>query len=211
MLARAGCGRVGTGGRGHTRRQRWLCTPIDGSAPHRFTEVLPRLAGTDGSCAECATSLEPWEGQPAPRLYGFSVRTVAAALARVAGGASLRETAEKVRRVDTGRQPAPTLVRRKDGKRRKAAVDPLRHGQLISDWVSVFAPIIWAANAPTRLAGAGGARRPRLPWRGHAQQRARRAAVLVLGAVGYAAPGARPKITGLQAVRTADSRAGLSS
>jgi hypothetical protein len=204
--AHAGSNRVRAGwyGRVGRRRQRWLCTPADGSAPHRFTEVLPRLAGTDGSCAECATSLEPWEGQPAPRLYGFSVRTVAAALARVAGGASLRETAEKVRR-DIGGQPAPGPARHKNGKRRKAAVDPLRHGQLISDWVSVFAPIIWAAYAPATWPAR--VVLDDLGFRGGATPSNGRGVRLfsVLGAVGYAAAGARPKIARLDVVRSADS------
>lgn len=211
--AHVGSARVRAGwyGRAGHRRQRWLCTPVDGSAAaHRFTEVLPRLAGTNGSCVECATSLEPWEGQPAPRLYGFSVRTVAAALSRVAGGASLRETAEKVRR-DTGRQPAPVPTRRRSvsaeagKKKRKAAVDPLRHGQLISDWVSVFAPIIWAAYAPA--AWPARVVLDDLGFRGGATPSNGRGVPLfsVLGAVGYGAPGARPKIARLEAVRSADS------
>jgi len=44
-------------------------------------------------CEECTTRLEPWEGQPAPRLYGFTAKQVATALVLVAGGASYRATA----------------------------------------------------------------------------------------------------------------------
>ena len=72
--------------------------PADGPA-HRFAEVLPRIVSgaEEHVCLDCATALEPWEGQPAPRLYGFTARDVAAALAMVAGGASYRETAEAIR------------------------------------------------------------------------------------------------------------------
>jgi len=28
-------------------------------------------------CEECTTRLEPWEGRPAPRLYGFTAKQVA--------------------------------------------------------------------------------------------------------------------------------------
>ena len=73
------------GGAGRkVRRQRWKCTPKKG-APHRFAETLPRLVEVAHRrvCDQCATTLEPWEGQPAPRLYEFTARQVAHALALV--------------------------------------------------------------------------------------------------------------------------------
>ncbi|HZJ04624.1 MAG TPA: hypothetical protein VFD59_04035, partial [Nocardioidaceae bacterium] len=87
--------RDGWYGRTGQRRQRWRCTPVVGK-PHRFAEMLPRIVSgaAEHVCPDCATSLEPWEGQPAPRLYGFTARDVAAALAMVAGGASYRQAAE---------------------------------------------------------------------------------------------------------------------
>src|SRR6266545_3997486 len=90
--------RAGWYGRAGQRRQRWLCRPVEGE-PHRFAEVLPRIVASAAEhvCADCATQLEPWEGQPAPRLYGFAARDVAHALALVAGGASYRATAAAVR------------------------------------------------------------------------------------------------------------------
>ncbi len=90
--------RAGWYGRQGQRRQRWKCTPGTGEV-HRFAEVLPRIVSgaAEHVCPDCATSLEPWEGQPAPRLYGFSARDVAAALVMVAGGASYRQTAEAIR------------------------------------------------------------------------------------------------------------------
>lgn len=126
------------------KRQRWWCQPKTGGK-HRFRETLPRIVAADGeahSCRECQTKLAPWEGQPAPRLYGFSARDVAWALVQVAGGASYRGTAALVR-TRAGRE----LDTSPRGKNLPA---PNTHAQLISDWVDVFAPVIWAAYAPTR-------------------------------------------------------------
>lgn len=96
-------------------------------------------------CEECTTRLEPWEGQPAPRLYGFTAKQVAQALVLVARGASYRATAALIRR-DAGRELG-TVARRDRAGRPLAA--PNQHGQLVSDWVEVFAPVIWASYAPT--------------------------------------------------------------
>ena len=68
--------------------------------PIRFTEPLPRIVGQieDGLVCELwATRLEAWEGEPAPRLYGFSTRLVAKTLAAVANGESYRAASAAVR------------------------------------------------------------------------------------------------------------------
>lgn len=98
------------------------------------------------SCPECQTTLEPWEGQPAPRLYGFTAKHVAWALTQVAGGASYRSTAADVRE-RAGRQLEASPGKTASGRPLAA---PTQHGQLVSDWVDVFAPVIWSAYAPTR-------------------------------------------------------------
>ena len=144
--------RAGWYGREGQRRQRWKCTPVTGE-PHRFAEVLPRIVSGSAEhvCPDCATSLEPWEGQPAPRLYGFTARDVAAGLAMVAGGSSYRQVAEAIR-IRAGRPLSTTAGRtpsKRKGKQGKALQPANRHPQLISDWVEVFAPMIWSAYAPT--------------------------------------------------------------
>jgi hypothetical protein len=144
--------RDGWYGREGQRRQRWKCTPVTGEV-HRFAEVLPRIVAGSAEhvCPDCATSLEPWEGQPAPRLYGFTARDIATALAMVAGGSSYREVAEAIR-IRAGRplstDPARTASK-VQGKRGKVLQPANRHPQLVSDWVEVFAPIIWSAYAPS--------------------------------------------------------------
>ena len=96
-------------------------------------------------CEECTTRLEPWEGQPAPRLYGFTAKQVAKALVLVAGGASYRATAASIRR-DAGRELGTAA---RTGRAGRPLAAPNQHGQLVSDWVEVFAPVIWASYAPT--------------------------------------------------------------
>ena len=143
--------RAGWYGREGQRRQRWKCTPVGGEV-HRFAEVLPRIvSGPEHVCPDCATSLEPWEGQPAPRLYGFTARDVAAALAMVAGGSSYRRAAEAIR-IRAGRPLSTTPGRTRskvEGKGGNVLPAANRHPQLVSDWVEVFAPMIWSAYAPT--------------------------------------------------------------
>ncbi|MFC0439633.1 hypothetical protein [Kutzneria buriramensis] len=129
------------------------------------------------------------------------MRTVAAALARVATGASFRSTAALVRDQAGRTRLAPQR------QRGRKFTDPNRHGQLISDWVAVFAPVIWQAYAPTVWP-------PRLildesGFRASAAQPAARGTPLfsVLGAVGYPYPGARPVVWRLEAVPAANTAA----
>lgn len=199
--------RAGWYGRAGQRRQRWWCRPRDGQEAHRFTETLPRIVSGDGdgqSCEECATALEPWEGQPAPRLYGFTARHVAEALVMVARGQSYRRTAAAIRAA-AGRPLADTPQRSSSGQ---VLAPAHQHGQLVSDWVEVFAPVIWAAYAPTRWPQwlliddtsfrVSGAARP--------GRRRGEEAFSVLGAVGYA-PGERPQLVAVEAVPVVDSAA----
>ena len=201
--------RDGWYGREGQRRQRWKCTPVKGK-PHRFAEVLPRIVAGSAEhvCPDCATSLEPWEGQPAPRLYGFTARDVAAALAMVAGGASYRETAEATR-IRAGR-PLSTAVGRtpstRKGKQGKVLQPANRHPQLISDWVEVFAPLIWSAYAPTAWPAAVAIDEMEFRF-GQAGKPRGDKAFSVLAVVGYdtahPSPG-RPYVAAIEAVSHAD-------
>lgn len=173
---------------------------------HRFTEALPRITDGDGNghaCVECATALEPWEGQPAPRLYGFTARHVAQALVMVARGQSYRRTAAAIR-IAAGRPRDEQARRSRSGK---VLAPRNEHAQLISDWVEVFAPVVWAAYAPTRWP----------PWAliddtsfrvTRADKPRGESAFAVLGAVGYG-PGERPQLVAIEAVPVVDTAAWL--
>lgn len=143
--------RAGWYGREGQRRQRWWCYPKTGPR-HRFTETLPRIVAGTGdahACPECQTTLEPWEGQPAPRLYGFTAKDVAWALSQVAAGATYRGTAAVVRE-RAGRELEKAPGKSASGRKLAPAT---QHGQLVSDWVDVFAPVIWQHYAPKQWPG----------------------------------------------------------
>jgi hypothetical protein len=136
--------RAGWYGKPPHRRQRWLCRPANGDPKHRFTPVLTRQGEPHGYCVECSTGLEPWEGQAGARDYRFCAREVGEALAAVAAGASYRAAAEAARR-RARRTPAGRA--RKPGSRLR---DALRDGQIVANWIDVFAELVCAQETPLR-------------------------------------------------------------
>ncbi len=136
--------RAGLYGKAPHRRQRWLCRPPNGDAPHRFTPVLTRQGEPHPFCEECSTALEPWEGQAGAREYRFAAREVGEALVAVARGASYKSAAEAARRA-ADRLPAAA-----NGRRHWRYRDPARDGQLVANWVDVFSDLVCAGDLPTR-------------------------------------------------------------
>ena len=117
---------------GH-RRQRYRCLPVDGDRSHRFTEPLPREEARHDSCEVCERSVGLHEGPHAARDYQFVARGIAEALVAVGAGVSYRQAAliarERARRLPVDAQTGePRLT---------------RHGQLVGDWVEIFAPVVF--------------------------------------------------------------------
>ena len=131
--------RAGWYGKDPYRRQRWKCVPANGASAHRFAEPLPRRAVLETHCSECSTRLDQWEGQAGPRGYLYDAREVAHALALVAGGMSYRRTALSVRDADRKAEwnHVAGAVKRADAT-----------GQLVANWVDVFAPVVLAGELP---------------------------------------------------------------
>lgn len=129
---------------GH-RRQLYRCLPANGDRPHRFTELLPREEAWHDACETCERPVHSNEGPHAARRYQFVARGIAEALQAVGAGASYRQAAlvarERARRLrvhsETG-EPRPT-----------------RHGQLVADWVEVFASVIFESHRPEAWPEAG--------------------------------------------------------
>lgn len=126
--------KAGTYGHPQRKRQRFRCFPTNGDEPHRFTPLLTRpLLPEDASCVECASHLEPWQGQPGARDYRYDARAIARTLVRISEGASYREASMEARR------------------RRKGPLAPWeRNGHLASSWVDVFAPVVAGPSLPAR-------------------------------------------------------------
>ncbi len=122
---------------GH-RRQLYRCLPVNGDRPHRFTELLPREEAWHDACETCERPVHLHEGPHAARHYQFVARGIAEALVAVGAGASYRQAG---------------LVARERARRLRA--DPVtgdlrmtRHGQLVADWVEVFAPVVFEPHRP---------------------------------------------------------------
>lgn len=168
------------------RRQLWQCTPSNGDPVHRFAGLLPRQVAKAGSCTECEAVIESWEGPQTAKLYDFTTREVAQALAAAASGMSYRSTADKIR---------TRAHRRRPPNQRRNSEHPNRHGQLVANWVDVFAPVIWTHYSPTSwpdwLVIDAGEYRTTVVQPGGTRKGT--AAFTVLAAVGYSAPRFLPR------------------
>ena len=120
------------------RRQLYRCLPPNGDRPHRFTEVLPREESWNDACEACERSVHLHEGPHAGRRYQFVARGVAEALHAVGAGQTYRQ-AGLVARERAQRLPADPET----GELRMT-----RHGQLVGDWVEVFAPVVFERHRP---------------------------------------------------------------
>ncbi len=121
---------------GH-RRQRYRCVPANGERWHRFVPPLPRQEVPGGHCETCERAVQPHEGPPTPRWSLFSAQEIALALIALGRGATYRGAAAAMRE-HAGRFPVG-----------KKGTRYTRHGQLAADMVELFAPVVFAPDAPT--------------------------------------------------------------
>lgn len=117
------------------RRQRYRCWPTGKSGKtepyHRFTEPLPRQVTVGGVCIACERDVHQHEGPSGPRNYCFTAHDVAEALVAVGKGATYCNAASDVRR------------RAERFPRDNGSFRYTRHGQLVADFVEVFAPVVF--------------------------------------------------------------------
>jgi hypothetical protein len=144
----------GTYGKPGHRRQRYRCSPRAGK-PHVFTELLPREESWRDSCEQCERHVERREGPQAPRHYQFVARGIAEALQAVGAGDTYMQAARVARdRARRFRYDAET------GEVRESA-----HGQLVADWVELFAPIVSAPHRPASWPAHGSLLLDQIPFR----------------------------------------------
>lgn len=118
------------------RRPRWRCVPANGDKPHEFSEMLPRQATHDGFCDECERSYARNEGPQGAREFLYPIREISRALILVGAGSSYRDAAFIARRhTERSRKPS--------GKSSIRHATYSGHAQLVSDWVEVFAPVVY--------------------------------------------------------------------
>lgn len=186
----------GTYGKPGHRRQRYKCTPPRGK-PHVFTELLPREEAWHEDCEQCERHLERREGPKAPRNYHFVARGIAEALAAVGAGATYMRASTVAR--DRARR---FRVNSETGELRESD-----HGQLVADWVELFAPVVFEPHRPAYWPPEGSLLLDHLPFRVRALDAngkripAGRVAFDVFCAVGYQA--GKPKLWHAEAFTSA--------
>jgi hypothetical protein len=148
-----------------------------------FTELLPREESWHDSCEQCERHVERREGPKSPRRYQFVARGIAEALQAVGAGATYMRASRVARdRAHRFRFDAET------GELRESA-----HGQLVADWVEVFAPVVFEAHREVVWPTEGSLLLDHLPFRvravdaGGRRIPAGRVAFDVFCAVGYRA------------------------
>lgn len=186
----------GTYGKPGHRRQRYRCTPRAGKS-HVFTEVLPREESWHDSCEQCERHVERREGPKAPRNYQFVARGIAEALQAVGAGATYMQASRVARdRARRFRYDSET------GEIRESA-----HGQLVADWVELFAPVVSAPHRPSSWPTQGSLLLDHIPFRIRAEDETGRGipggtvAFDVFCAVGYRA--GKPRLWHAEAFATA--------
>jgi hypothetical protein len=144
----------GTYGRPGHRRQRYKCSPRR-SEPRVFTELLPREESWRDSCEQCERHVERREGPQAPRHYQFVARGIAEALQAIGAGATYMRAARIARdRAHRFRFDAET------GELRESD-----HGQLVADWVELFAAVVFEPHRPRAWPAEGSLLLDHLPFR----------------------------------------------
>lgn len=120
------------------KRQRHRCFPNNGDRSHAFTESLPREEAWEPDCHLCEQDVAHDHGPHAAKRYQFVARGIAEALQMVGTGTSYlaasRVTRERARRYQTDRI---------FGRTRNT-----NHGQLVADFVEVFAPVVFESHRP---------------------------------------------------------------
>ena len=176
---------------GH-RRQLYRCVPSNGDRPHRFTELLPREEAWHDACETCERPVHLHEGPHAPRHYQFVARGIAEALQAVGAGATYRQAGlvarERARRLRADRETGEPRM--------------TRHGQLVGDWVEVFAPVVFDPHLPFAWPTAGSLLLDDLPFSVRDPATGRfRIAFRIFCAVGFER--GRPKLWRVEAFRDA--------
>ena len=187
MLGR-GCGSTATTARRSTGGSTTgVCRPT-AIPPHRFTEMLPREESWADACEMCERDVDLHEGPHAARKYQFVALGIAEALQMVGAGSTYRDAA---------------LVARERAKRLRS--DPgsgelrfSRHGSLVSDWVEVFAPVVFEPYRLRAWPASGSLLLNDLPFRVRDPDTGRhRIAFRIFSALGY--EGGRPKLWRVEA------------
>jgi len=173
------------------RRQYMKCLPPNADPPHRFTQTLPREESWRDACESCEHDVGLREGPPAARRYQFVARGIAEALMMVGAGSTYSEAGIVARQ----------RARRMRVDAHSGEVRFSRHGSLVSDWVEVFAPVVFEPYRPRAWPESGSLLLDGLPFRVRDPNTGRfRIAFRIFAAMGHDA--GRPKLCRVEAFTT---------
>lgn len=129
-------------------RQRYRCTPADGSKPHTFTPPLPREHVHHGEeqCDHCDELRGLHHGEASvARTHSWNARIVARSLERLAMGQSYAETSRWALRA-SGTEDRRGRVSADGEVAEASAADQARNSwHIAADWCEVFGPVVFAA------------------------------------------------------------------
>lgn len=131
-------------------RQRYRCTPADGSKPHAFTPMLPRDHVHDGEehCDHCEELRGIHRGETAvARRHSWSTRIVARGLEQLAIGATYADVSRWAIRVSGTKRirksVAPAAGASAKKKRSAASKESQNCWHIAADWVEAFGPVVY--------------------------------------------------------------------
>lgn len=119
-------------GRAGRPRQRYRCTPAEGTKPHVFVGALPRTRNVSGTCGSCDNPVATHEGPVTAGRSGYLVREVAGALLAVGQGQPYATVARRLRDGAWGAGVG--------GDRRAATT--VESGQTVADWLAAYGPVL---------------------------------------------------------------------
>lgn len=136
-------------------RQRYKCSPADGSKPHAFTPALPRdhVHANEEHCDTCDELRGIHHGETAAaRGHSWSTRIVVRGLEYLAQGASYANVGRWAKRAAKAdrRRKLPEMKPEDVAKRKRTKGEPSeatkearRSWHIAADWVEVFGPVIY--------------------------------------------------------------------
>jgi len=154
-------------------------------------ETLPREESWRDACESCEHDVGLREGPRAARRYQFVARGIAEALMMVGAGSTYSEAGIVARQ----------RARRMRVDAHSGEVRFSRHGSLVSDWVEVFAPVVFEPYRPRAWPESGSLLLDGLPFRVRDPNTGRfRIAFRIFAAMGHDA--GRPKLCRVEAFTT---------
>jgi hypothetical protein len=128
-------------------RQRYRCTPSDGTKPHSFTPPLPRDHVHVGAeqCDHCDELRGVHHGETAvARRHSWSTRVVARGLDQLSTGETYAEVSRWAVRATGKRRSRVSQAENGPAESSRASRESRNTWHIAADWVEAFSPVVYA-------------------------------------------------------------------